>query len=195
MRNFWITIVILLILTGCDTKKPAKETETIGLKDTAAILPNDTTNQKVEENNPPMGEPDFGGVGELSLGLSHTKIIALLGQPVSKSKNEEWGADGLLHQDWLYNDKGIALNMSSEKGKPEQYVFSITISSPCTYKTKKNMGIGSTYKEVSAAYDKEIDKTSTDFKSIVVGSVYGGIIFTFGKDDRAESIFIGAAAE
>ena len=63
----------------------------------------------------------------------------------------------------------------------EQTIFSITITKPCTFKTKRNIGIGSTYKEVMAAYEKEIDKSATDNKTITVGSVYGGIIFHLVK--------------
>jgi hypothetical protein len=44
------------------------------------------------------------------------------------------------------------------------------------------------------AYEKEIDKSSSDKTKIVVGSIYGGIIIDF-KNDKAENIFIGAAAE
>jgi hypothetical protein len=58
-----------------------------------------------------------------------------------------------------------------------------------------NMGIGSTYKEVMAAYEKMIDQTNTDNKTITAGSVYGGIIFTFGKEEKVERVFVGAAAE
>ena len=84
--------------------------------------------------------------------------------------------------------------MNGEKNEGELTVFSITITSPCGFRTKKNMGIGSTYKEVMAAYENDIDKSFTDKNSITVGSVYGGIIFSF-KNDKAEKIFIGAAAE
>jgi len=120
--------------------------------------------------------------------------LKLLGEPASKSKAVEWGADGLMHQDWIYKSKGITVNMDKSK-EGTQTIFSITVSSPCTFKTRKNMGIGSTYKEVMAAYEKKIDKTASDNKTITVGSVYGGIIFTFGKDDKADTFFIGAAAE
>ena len=44
-------------------------------------------------------------------------------------------------------------------------------------------------------YEKDIDKSNSNTTTITVGSIYGGIIFTFGKDDKADTIFIGAAAE
>ena len=43
----------------------------------------------------------------------------------------------------------------------------------------------SMYKEVMAAYENDIDKSFTDKATITVGSVYGGIIFSF-KNDKVE---------
>ncbi len=195
MRTSLLAAVIVLILTGCNAKKSANETKPVTTNDTTAVTATDTSNQNADKSNSAMTEQDFGGVGELTLGMSHAKVLELLGEPGSKSTNEEWGADGLMHQDWLYKSKGVALNMSGEKGQANQEIFSITISSPCAYKTKKNVGIGSSYKEVMAAYEKDIDKANSDNKTITVGSIYGGIIFTFSKDGTADTIFVGAAAE
>ena len=196
MRSLLIASVIVLIISGCNTKKPPNKVEPVTTNDTTVVASPDTSNNKgVNNSNTDMTQQDYGGVGELTIGLSHSKVIELLGEPASKSKKEEWGADGLMHQDWLYTNKGIVLNMSSEKSQSRQEIFSITISSPCAYKTKKNVGIGSSYKDVMAAYEKDIDKSNSNTTTITVGSIYGGIIFTFGKDDKADTIFIGAAAE
>ena len=99
-----------------------------------------------------------------------------------------------MHQDWFYNDKGITLNMSSGKDIVNQDVNSITITSPCTFRTKKNIGIGSSYNEVMAAYEKEVDKTMSTKASVITGSIYGGIFFNFVKD-KVTKIFVGAGAE
>ena len=60
----------------------------------------------------------------------------------------------------------------------------------------RNIGIGSSKDEVLHAYNKEINFTENDleFDTIVAGTVYGGVIFTF-KNNYVSSIFIGAAAE
>jgi hypothetical protein len=183
---------IVLLMTSCNSNKSGKEADPVVTTDTTVIV-QDTSKGSIKDTA--AAEPGLGGIGDLALGMRDTKAIALLGEPESKSKAVEWGADGLMHQDWIYTSKGITLNMDNSKGGSTQSVFSITASSPCTWKTKMNMGIGSTYKEVMAAYEKEVDKTASDNKTITVGSVYGGIIFTFGKDDKADTIFIGAAAE
>ena len=194
MKLLFVTISIALIVISCSSNKAKDEAKTTADKDTLAGKAPDSTSNKLPVDTIVTNETDLGGVGELLLGLGQTKITGLLGQPDSKSKSEEWGADGLIHQDWFYKSKGIELNMAGEKSQGELTVFSITITSPCGFRTKKNMGIGSTYKEVMAAYENVIDKSFTDKNSITAGSVYGGILFSF-KNDKAEKIFIGAAAE
>ena len=194
MRIFLSIAAIALLITSCNSKKSTKETEPAVPKDTAAVVTPDTSNHNVKMTDVEVKEPDLGGVGELSLGLTNTKVIELLGQPKSKSKVEEWGADGLMHQDWFYNDKGITLNMSSGKDIVNQDVNSITITNPCTFRTKKNIGIGSSYNEVMAAYEKEVDKTMSTKESVITGSIYGGIFFNFVKD-KVTKIFVGAGAE
>jgi hypothetical protein len=193
MKLFITTAGIALIMASCNSGKPKEETKPEINKDTVVTVVADTgsTNRQTETG---VSEPDLGGVGDLVVGLPHTKVIELLGEPGSKDKAIEWGADGMMHQNWFYKAKGISLNMDSNKDMTDQAISSITIISPCTFKTKKNIGIGSTYQQVMAAYEKEIDKSSSDKTKIVVGSIYGGIIIDF-KNDKAESIFIGAAAE
>ncbi len=139
---------------------------------------------------------DIESFGEIKLGMSTADVKKVLGVPSAESPAIEWGADGLMHEDWTWKSKGLVLNMSSDKANRDHSlsVFSITATAPCSAKTKAGMGIGSTYEEVRNAYRKDIDATVTDKTQITVGSVYGGIIFSF-KNDKAEKIFLGAAAE
>ncbi len=194
MKFILITVSIALLVTSCNSNKSKEEAKPTSKQDTIAVKATNSANNNSSNDTTTAKETDWGGVGELSLGLSQTTITGLLGQPDSKSKEEKWDADGLMHQDWFYKSKGIIVNMESDNTHADPDIFSITITSPCGFKTKKNMGIGSTYKEVMAAYENDIDKSFTDKTSITVGSVYGGIIFSF-KNDIAEKIFIGAAAE
>jgi hypothetical protein len=192
MKNILTITGITMIMISCNAGK--KEEETKMNQDTPNVEVPDTANQQVPKNTA-SSDADLVVVGDLSLGLIQSKVIELLGQPDSKGKSEEWGADGRVHQDWIYKVKGITLNMDQNMNLAEQTIFSIRITKPCNFKTKRNTGIGSTYQEVMAAYEKEIDKTATDANTITVGSVYGGIIFTFNKDGKADTVFIGAAAE
>ena len=185
-RNLLIVTVILLI-AACNSKKSAKDTVSTKVdsttKDTTIINSIDTT------------KADIKSIGNLFVDMKQDQLLAALGQPLSKSKAEEWGADGLFHQDWKYPTQGLVLNMSSENAKMEaSRIFSITVSSPSTLLTNKNTGIGSSYSEILRLYDKMIDRSATDDTIITVGSIYDGMIFNF-KDGKVSRIFIGAAAE
>lgn len=184
-----------MVITSCNSNKSNTETKLETSKDTVTttvLVPVRDTLVTTTDTVAPTGN-GWEKIGDLSLGMKASKLTELIGKPTSRSRAEEWGADGLTHQDWVYKTKGISLNISSDKySGPE--VFSITITSPCAYKTKMNVGIGSSYQEVRDAYSKDIDPTATDKTTITVGSVYGGIIFSF-KNDKVEKIFVGAAAE
>ena len=130
-------------------------------------------------------------VGFLKIGLEASEVLVGLGEPADKSPIRIWGADGMEHQTWRYSAKGIEFDMVNRDGAFR--VNRISITTPCDYKTKQGIGIGSSAKEVQAAYTDKINPEVNGTK-LVVGTVYGGIIF--GMDgDVVSSIFIGAAAE
>jgi hypothetical protein len=54
--------------------------------------------------------------------------------------------------------------------------------------------VGSSLEEVTAAYKNDIDPRNNGSETIIAGSPFGGIIFTFEKN-KVKSIFLGAAAE
>lgn len=155
-----------------------------------------------EKTEPAVDDKDYGEIGfdlmrqeslgVLKDGMSAVEVINNLGEPVQRSKAVEWGADGLVHQTWFYHEKGIELDLVKDEEK--QAVNMITIKSPCRFRTNRNIGIGSTKDEVITAYQEEINPESGNNDSIVAGSVYGGMIFSFEKEQVSE-IFIGAAAE
>ncbi len=99
-----------------------------------------------------------------------------------------------MTKNWTYSSKGLVLNIAGEKGSANKTIFSINAKEPCSFKTRANMGIGNTYTEVQEAYKRDIDASATDKEQITVGSIYGGIIFTF-KNEKATGVFLGAAAE
>ncbi len=84
--------------------------------------------------------------------------------------------------------------MAREKDSSAMEIFSISITNPCQFKTKKSIGIGNTYDEVKTTYAQEIDTTASDENVVTVGSLYGGIIFEF-ENKKVAKIFVGAAAE
>jgi len=130
----------------------------------------------------------------LKLDLSQSVIIDSLGQPEEKSVDTYWGATGMYVQTWKYPSKGISLDMESEKENGSKVVLSITIAAPCRMVTSELIGIGSDKDLIFKEYTSDVNAEHSDNESIVVGSIYGGVIFSI-KNNKVNGIFIGAAAE
>ncbi len=192
MKQLFLFSSVLLLISCNSGKKDNDGTET-KTDGTVTELPVDTVPPPPDATT---GKIDIESFGEIKLGLGYSDVLKALGEPDTKSKAQEWGADGLMHEDWNWKDKGLVLNLSSEKSSAEatRAVFSITANAPCTFKTRAGMGIGSTAAEVQEAYKRDINPEESSKEQITVGSIYGGIIFTI-KNDKVVSIFLGAAAE
>ncbi len=132
-------------------------------------------------------------VGKLKIGLKASDLTSILGKPCEKTKNELWGADGEYHQTYKYSKLGVELDMIGKK-ESDKVVNMITVMSPCDYKTSKGVSIGSNYQDVEKAYKDYLNTASSNKESIVAGSIYGGVIFSF-KNEKVSSIFVGASAE
>jgi hypothetical protein len=132
-------------------------------------------------------------IGKLKYGLSLQEAIAAYGKPSKETKAILWGADGEYHQTIEFTNKGIELDVIGDPGTPKK-VNAITISNPSDLKTSKNIGIGSDYTEVENAYKDQIATDFSNEKAVVIGSICGGLIFTF-ENGKVTSIFIGSAAE
>ena len=69
---------------------------------------------------------------------------------------------------------------------------------PCDFKNEKGVGIGSTRAQVTAQYEKDLargdEAPPPGSNDLVVGSIFGGVIFELA-DDKVTSLFVGAAAE
>jgi len=131
-------------------------------------------------------------IGPVRIGTKSDEVLKALGVPESKSKTIVSEVDARPHQQWVYQKQAVVLDMVSESGG--QQVAMITASAPSTLKTKRGVGIGSTKDSVLSAYAAEIDPSSNDSRTIVAGTVYGGLIFGLEKD-RVTSIVLGAVAE
>lgn len=132
-------------------------------------------------------------LGSLRLGMSESAVSKALGDPESVTEAETWGADGLEHMDWLYESKGLILNLVREPGDDSATVYSIYASEPCRLSTKRGISIGDSGSAVEKAYAAELSPDSDD-SSLILGSVYGGIGVTV-EDGVVVSIFIGPMAE
>ena len=134
-------------------------------------------------------------LGQIKLGRKAAELTALLGKPDSKGKDVEWEATGDWVQEWRFKAQGLTLNMASASKGGAKTVLSITAEAPSKLATARGIHLGSTIAEVTKAYGKVQDKEqSVPGQTFVAGSVYGGVIFTFGGG-KVSRIFIGAAAE
>jgi len=134
-------------------------------------------------------------LGGLRLGLPEKAVLKLLGPPAKRGELVFQEADGNYVQDWHYPDKGIDLWMSAgEKKSGVKTIAAITASAPCTFATRKGIKIGDAESAARKAYAEHVDREMSDPGNLVVGSIYGGIIFNFTKG-KVSGIFFGAAAE
>jgi hypothetical protein len=62
------------------------------------------------------------------------------------------------------------------------------------FRTSKGISIGSSYQEVEQAYKDYMNPEFSNRESIVAGSIYGGVVFSFEKG-KVKSVFVGAASE
>ena len=70
---------------------------------------------------------------------------------------------------------------------------SIEVFTPSTLSTSRGVKIGTPASELPAFYLRNVDEGRDDPNEYLVGSVYGGMLFTL-KDDTVVSIFLGAMA-
>lgn len=186
--KFILSILFLSLFLSCKQGKKDKP---------ASLVTSDTIKKEAApESIASAGKIDIESFGPLKLGQTATEVLQILGDPGKKEKPVEWGADGLMHEDWTWTAEALELNFSSEKGAASgsQQLFSITASEPNTYKTKAGIGIGSSLADLQAAYPKDVNKEESSSDQVVVGSVYGGILFTL-RNNKVIHIFLGAAAE
>ncbi|MBS2037802.1 hypothetical protein JST97_22650 [bacterium] len=142
----------------------------------------------------PLKLADTQKVGELKLGLDSSQVASMLGKPAKESKAIEEGATGLTVKDQSFPKRGLVVTLSREGKATVWRVERFRVSAPCAWKTPQGIGIGSSQQEVRKAYQELLDKESESAEQMVVGSIYGGIIFHF-KNGKVDSIFVGAAAE
>ncbi len=134
-------------------------------------------------------------LGGLCLGLPEKDVLKLLGSPATRGELVFQEADGNYVQDWHYPDQGIELVMSAgQKKSGVKTIANITASGPCTFATRKGIKIGDAESAARKAYAEHVDRETNDPGTLVVGSIYGGIIFNFTKG-KVSRIFYGAAAE
>ncbi len=148
------------------------------------------------------GGPEFNawtdeGFGELKLDMPVEKVEEILGGGFLRGDEFEQAATGDWVRRMLWDEKGIDVWVGSlEQGGPK-IVRSITIKEPCDFKTVQGLGIGSPMEQVKEVYGQweDVEDGRREMpEDFVVGSIYGGLIFSF-QDGKVSEMFLGAAAE
>ena len=134
------------------------------------------------------------GIGPVRLNMTEDALLQAVGEPDSKSEPELWGADGLEHSVWTYGKDGLQINMAKTPEESSSIVFTITAGAPCTLTTQRGIKIGDTKDAVLAAYADAVDPSAATDTSLVLGTVYGGMVITL-EEGLVKEIFIGASAE
>ena len=96
---------------------------------------------------------------------------------------------------WVYTSSGLELTFTRLEDEPWA-LGGIAIEAPSTLSTRFGIRIGSSKQQVERAYGldqgEEGGYNGTD--EFVVGSPYGGVVFTFDKD-RVTRVFVGHGAD
>jgi len=133
-------------------------------------------------------------LGPLQFGMSAAAVQQAIGSPASKSKPQLEQASGDWTSTWSYPALGAEVGMSARSKSARPTVGSLVVHEPSAWVTSRKVGLGASRSTVTRAYPKKLwDESSTE-ERLVVGTVYGGITFTF-VNKKVSEIFFGASAE
>ncbi|HAN10684.1 MAG TPA: hypothetical protein DCP90_08755 [Clostridiales bacterium] len=132
-------------------------------------------------------------LGGLKYGMNSNEVVKLIGNPEEKSQEFYQQYSGRYYEQWMYENKGIEILMVKIDADTK-IINKITISGPCNFETNKGIKIGSTKEEVITKYKSIINSQDSADDWIVVGSVYGGVMFEI-KEGKVSKMYMGASAE
>ncbi len=133
-------------------------------------------------------------LGPLRVGSTADAVRRAVVCPIQRGPATLWAADGALHQRWRAPACGLELDLVSDRPGQPQVVGSIRLSAPSPWRSRRGIGIGSPEAQVLRAYDADLNRNESQGNSLVIGSIYGGLIVTIDAG-RVSGLFLGAAAE
>jgi hypothetical protein len=129
-------------------------------------------------------------IGGLKIGSSAKDVMAALGKPRKKTKPEKSEATGEITSAWSWPGVGISMVKTGHGLE----VASIGIKAPSTLATSRGILIGSSKADVKKHYQHSTEGSGDNPNAYLVGSPYGGELFTF-KNGKVSEIFLGQMAE
>ena len=88
MKKYLFIATIILAIISCKSGNSKDNTD------------KDSLNINTATSFDQLKETDLNHVGDRSLGMKMNAVVEKLGEAEVKSKEEEWAADGWIHQDW-----------------------------------------------------------------------------------------------
>jgi hypothetical protein len=135
-------------------------------------------------------------IGPLKLKMKEAEVRKLLKEPPKRGREvREAATDNSWVQVWEFPKSGVKLKMrgGQKRGGPK-VVDTIEITAPSDFKTARGIGIGSAAADARRAYATEIDPKEAQPKSVVAGTIYGGLVMSV-VNNRISAIGLGAFAE
>jgi hypothetical protein len=188
-----IALMVISLTNSCQYSDTSQSTHKESRKD-SLVNQNQTkdneTFKSISENHISF---EYTVDNWLKIGLSESSVRDKLGKPDSIGNAILWDAIGLEVYSIFYFEQGIKLEMEDD-GQGNTHIMSILISPPSTSKITPGIGIGTSRQELIKAHRDRIDQENSTKNSILVGSLYDGVLFTL-ESDRITNIFIGSLAE
>jgi hypothetical protein len=140
--------------------------------------------------------PDYSfyemeAIGPLRATMTDKELVAVLGAPRAKQPPVAEAATGAWVSSWTW--RGASALMSGDTNQGPWQARDVSVSAPSSYATKRGIRIGSTRADVERLYPRSLDDQQQDPDTYVVGSIYGGMLFSFTRD-RVSAISIGVFA-
>ena len=178
-------LVCLAACGGAGTKEPTTPTDPAGRAAPAAA---------VVAAGAPYSAADEA-IGSIALAMAQDRALEIAGSlPADAGKPELMEATG----EWVfaakYPDQGLTIMFGSTQEAGPFTVSGVAVEAPNTWPTPRGISIGSAKADVERMYAGSINTEEPMENTVVVNSVYGGVLFGI-TDDKVSSIFVGAAAE
>lgn len=134
-------------------------------------------------------------IGEFHVGMSEEELRTATSCSFVREAERKCEVTGESIASWRSSDCGVELTMAADEPGGEKHVRDVALTLAGTRHTARGIGVGSREERVAAVYADSIDHESSDpGRTIVAGSVYGGLVFEI-EGGVVRRIFLGAAAE
>jgi hypothetical protein len=193
-------LALAIFVIGCRHDDPpareaplAPHVESVAARPTPADAP---AADAVDPDAAGGDSPDYSfyddeAIGPLRAKMSDKELIAVLGKPRAKQAPSEEAATGAWVSSWRW--AGASALMVADTKQGPWHARDVSVTASASYATKRGIHVGSTRAEAERLYPRSPDDQQQDPNVYVVGSVYGGMLFTF-EHDRVVAISLGVFA-